>query len=115
MTAPLAAQLKGLLSSPTNHRIPSISSVQAWPTQWGLLAASSSSVAANGYRVAVTSRSPWPQSDVGAGLHILSDPCPVPSMLQRALGTPSVVVYNGSTPATPVMLLTQVSRSNSTT
>ncbi len=55
----------------------------------------------NGYKVAVTSRSPRPQGEAGVDLHVqgdLSDPASVPSIFQKvvqALGPPSVVVYNG--------------------
>ncbi|KAL3952065.1 hypothetical protein ACCO45_013782 [Purpureocillium lilacinum] len=56
----------------------------------------------NGYKVAVTSRSPRPQGEAGVDLHVqgdLSDPASVPSIFQKvvqALGPPSVVVYNAA-------------------
>ncbi|KAJ6441074.1 short-chain dehydrogenases protein [Purpureocillium lavendulum] len=57
--------------------------------------------AANGYKVAVTSRTARPNGEAGVDLHVqgdLSDPSSVPSIFQKvvqSLGPPSVVVYNG--------------------
>lgn len=60
------------------------------------------SFAAKGYKVALTSRTARPQGQEGADLHVqadLADPESVASVFQkveRALGAPTVVVYNGA-------------------
>lgn len=57
--------------------------------------------AGKGYKVALASRTARPQGQEGADLHVqadLSEPNSVASVFEKveqALGTPTVVVYNG--------------------